>query len=149
MAKGNIRHKSTQALLLIDMVNQFEFPDGKRLLRNALKVAPRLASLKGRARAARVPIIYVNDNFGQWHSNAAKLLAYCLHAQCAGRAFIEAIQPDDDDYCVLKPMHSAFYQRPLDVLRRHLGASSLIVAGLARTAAYYAQRTPPTWGIRK
>jgi nicotinamidase-related amidase len=28
-------------------------------------------------------------------------------------------------------MHSAFYQTPLDVLLRHLGASSLIVAGLA------------------
>jgi nicotinamidase-related amidase len=76
MAHGNIRHKSTQALLLIDVVNHFEFPDGKRLLRNALTVAPRLASLKGRARAGSVPIIYVNDNFGQWHSNAAKLLAY-------------------------------------------------------------------------
>jgi nicotinamidase-related amidase len=31
---------------------------------------------------------------------------------------------------VLKPMHSAFYQTPLDVLLRHLGVSSLIFAGL-------------------
>jgi nicotinamidase-related amidase len=28
-------------------------------------------------------------------------------------------------------MHSAFYQTPLDLLLRHVGASSLIVAGLA------------------
>lgn len=32
---------------------------------------------------------------------------------------------------MLKPMHSAFYQTPLDLLLRHLGVSSLILAGLA------------------
>ena len=87
--------------------------------------------LSSSARAGRVPVIYVNDNFGQWHSNAEKLLAYCLRAECEGRRFVEAVQPDPDDYCILKPMHSAFYQTPLDVLLRHLGVSSLIVAGLA------------------
>jgi nicotinamidase-related amidase len=131
MPNSNVRHKSPQALLLIDVVNHFEFPDGRRVLRNALPIAPALAHLKARARRANIPVIYVNDNFGQWRSDAAKLLAYCLRAQCAGRPFVEAIRPDSEDYCVLKPMHSAFYQTPLDLLLRHVGASSLIVAGLA------------------
>lgn len=128
---SNVRDKSPQALLLIDVVNHFQFPDGARILRNALPMAPRLARLKARARHARIPVIYVNDNFGQWRSDAAKLLTYCLRPQCAGRRFVETIQPDSEDYCVLKPMHSAFYQTPLDLLLRHVGASSLIVAGLA------------------
>jgi nicotinamidase-related amidase len=124
----DVRHKSAQALLLIDVVNHFEFPDGEKLLKNALLVASRLAHLKAKAQAAKIPIVYVNDNFGQWRSEASRLLAYCLRS--AGRPFVEVIRPDRNDYCVLKPMHSAFYQTPLDLLLRHLGASSIIVAGL-------------------
>ena len=127
----NARRGSAQALLVIDVVNHFEFPDGALLLRNALPVAPRLRQLAARARAAGVPVIYVNDNFGQWRSNPGKLLAYCLREECAGRRFVETVRPDAEDYCVLKPMHSAFYQTPLDVLLRHLRVSSLILAGLA------------------
>ncbi|MDQ1411354.1 MAG: hypothetical protein QOJ41_3089 [Acidobacteriaceae bacterium] len=129
MAKNNIRRVRV-AVLLIDVVNHFEFPDGKQILRSALPIAPRLARLKQRATNANIPVIYVNDNFGQWHSDARKLLAYCLRPRCAGKPFVELIKPADDDYCILKPMHSAFYQTPLDVLLRHLGVSALIIAGL-------------------
>jgi nicotinamidase-related amidase len=124
------KHKSRVAVLLIDVVNHFEFPEGPQILRNALPIAPRLARLKQRARNSNVPVIYVNDNFGQWHSDAGKLLAYCLRPACAGKSFVEQVRPMDEDYCILKPMHSAFYQTPLDVLLRHLGVSSVIVAGL-------------------
>jgi nicotinamidase-related amidase len=124
------KKQSRVALLLIDVINHFEFPGGTQILRRALPIAPRLARLKQRARSASIPVIYVNDNFGQWHSNAAKLLAYCVRPGCAGKSFVEQVQPKEGDYCVLKPKHSAFYQTPLDVLLRHLGMSSLIVAGL-------------------
>jgi len=92
---------------------------------------PRLARLKERARQAGIPTIYVNDNFGQWRSDARRLVDYCLRPQAAGKRFVETIRPDEDDYFVLKPMHSAFYQTPLEVLLRYLGASSLILCGLA------------------
>jgi nicotinamidase-related amidase len=124
-------HRSTVALLLMDLVNHFEFPDGSRLLRNALPLVAPLARLKQGARRAGVPIIYVNDNFGQWQSDAGKLLAYCLRVERPAREFVGPLQPDAKDYCVLKPMHSAFYQTPLDVLLRHLNVSSLVLAGLA------------------
>ena len=96
-----------------------------------MPMAPKLARLKERARRAGIPVIYVNDNFRQWRSNAAKLLDYCVRPKAPGREFVEQLQPDEDDYLVLKPMHSAFYQSPLDVLLRHLGASSVILCGLA------------------
>ena len=127
----DINHRSEVAMLLVDVVNHFEFPDGDRLLRNALPIVAALARLKERARTAGVPVIYVNDNFGQWQSDAGKLLAYCLRSECPARDFVGPIQPDSEDYCVLKPMHSAFYQTPLDVLLRHLNVSSLVLAGLA------------------
>jgi nicotinamidase-related amidase len=125
-----VRHKSSVALVLVDVVNHFEFPDGEKILRNALAIAPRLARLKQRARAANVPVIYVNDNFGQWRSDAGKLLAYCIRTRCAGKPFVEIVRPDQDDYSILKPMHSAFYQTPLDLLLDHLGTSFLVLAGL-------------------
>lgn len=131
MPDGKQRNaKISAALLLIDVINHFEFPDGERILRHAMTVAPRIARLKGRARQAGIPTIYVNDNFGDWRSDAGKLLAYCLRREAAGRAFVEKVKPDPQDYFVLKPMHSAFYQTPLDVLLRHLAASSLIFTGL-------------------
>jgi len=130
-AERNVRHKSRVALLLVDVINHFEFPDGKDILRRALAIAPPLARLKKRARAAGVPTIYVNDNFGQWRTDTKKLLQYCLRPKAPGLHFVEQLQPDDDDYLILKPMHSGFYQTPLDLLLRELGASSLILSGLA------------------
>ncbi len=131
MGNKHVRHRSPAVLLLVDVINHFEFPDGDRLLKIALQIAPRLSHLKERARASNIPIIYVNDNFGQWKSDAGKLLAHCLRTDCAGKPFVETIQPDEQDYCVLKPMHSAFFQTPLELLLGHLGASSIILAGIA------------------
>jgi nicotinamidase-related amidase len=127
----NPGHKSKAALLLVDVINHFEFPDGERVLRNALPIAPRLAKLKRRAKRAGIPVIYVNDNFGQWRSDAARLVEYCIRDEARSKPFVEQIRPEPDDYLVLKPMHSAFFQTPIEVLLRYLGASSLILAGLA------------------
>jgi nicotinamidase-related amidase len=126
-----VRHRSPAVLLLVDVVNHFEFPDGEVILKKALQMAPRLARLKKRAKDSNIPVVYVNDNFGQWRSDSYKLLAHCLRTDCAGKAFVEAVQPDEQDYCVLKPMHSAFFQTPLDLLLRHLGVSAIILAGIA------------------
>ena len=131
MTSGNICHQSSAALILIDVINDFDFPDGDKLLRNALPMAPKLARLKERARRAGIPAIYVNDNFGQWRSEASKLLEYCLRPESAGREFVEMLRPEPDDYFVLKPMHSAFFQTPLELLLGYLGASSVILCGLA------------------
>jgi nicotinamidase-related amidase len=124
-------HKSLVALVLIDVINHFEFPDGKKLLRNALPIAARVARLKQRAREVGIPTIYVNDNFGQWRSNASHLLDYCMRSGAPSREFVEPLRPDEKDYLVLKPKHSAFYQTPLDTLLDELGSRTLILGGLA------------------
>jgi nicotinamidase-related amidase len=131
MKDRGTRHKSDHVLLLVDVINHFEFPDGKRLLRRALPIASAIAVLKERARRAGIPSIYVNDNFGQWRSDAAKLVEYCGRPEAIGRSFVEQLRPHAEDYFVLKPMHSAFYQTPLETLLRYLGATSLILCGLA------------------
>jgi nicotinamidase-related amidase len=131
MGNKIVRHRSPAVLLLVDVVNHFEFPDGGAILKNALQIAPGLARLKKRARASNSPVVYVNDNFGEWKSDAGKMLAHCLRVHCAGKPFVEVIQPDEQDYCVLKPMHFAFFQTLLELLLRHLGTSSIILGVIA------------------
>lgn len=125
------QNQSPAALLLIDVINHFEYPDSDKLLAEALPAAPRIAELRRRARAAGLPVIYVNDNFGQWRSDAAKVLAYCLRPGSRSAQFVQQLRPEDEDYFVLKPMHSGFYQTPLELLLKHLGIDTLILAGIA------------------
>jgi nicotinamidase-related amidase len=137
MPKSDKTHKSVLALVLVDVINHFEFPDGDHVLGQALPIAPRIARLKKYARTEGIPVIYVNDNFGQWRSQASELVEYCLRPEATGAKFVEQIKPDEKDYFVLKPMHSAFYQTPLDVLLRYLGATTLILAGSRDEQLYY------------
>ena len=87
-----------------------------------------LVRLKTRAREVGIPVVYVNDNFGDWRSEKEVLMGRCLEAK--GAQFVRPLLPDSEDYFVLKPMHSAFYMTPLEVLLQHLQVESLILTGL-------------------
>jgi hypothetical protein len=41
--------------------------------------------LKGRARKIGIPVIYVNDNFGDWRSETEVLMGRCLEATAGAR----------------------------------------------------------------
>ena len=95
-------------------------------------MAVALAALKGRAKAAGIPAIYVNDNFGRWRSDFAKLVRHCLEQDVRGRRPVVAqLIPEEDDYFVLKPKHSAFFHTNLEILLDYLGATTLIWTGMA------------------
>jgi len=128
---GNVPDKSPVALLLIDVINDFEFPGGDRLFDHALPMAPRLRDLATRARALSIPVLYVNDNFGKWQSDKQELLRHCLEDEVRGRRFVEQLVPDEEDYFVLKPKHSGFYSTTLETLLAYLQARTLILTGLA------------------
>lgn len=117
------------ALVLVDWINDFDFPDAEGLLAAALPAAERTAELRDRATAAGVPIIYVNDNFGCWRSDFERVVERCRRHR--GARIVELLTPRDDDYFVLKPKHSAFLHTPLELLLDHLGVGRLILTGLA------------------
>ncbi|MYR58667.1 isochorismatase family protein, partial [Streptomyces sp. SID625] len=56
---------SETALIVIDMINTYDHKDAGLLLPSARVVVPTVAGLLHRARRADVPVIYVNDNFGE------------------------------------------------------------------------------------
>lgn len=119
------------ALLVIDMISTWDFEDGTQLGRAARAVAPRIGALKQRCVLAGVPAIYVNDNRGHWRSEFRELVRASVTESETGAAIGETLLPQDDDYSVLKPKHSAFYATPLDLLLRHLRVQRLIVTGVA------------------
>lgn len=116
------------ALLLIDVLTTFDYPDGEAILENARKIARPLAKLKRRARELGIPVLYVNDNFGDWRSEKEVLIGRCL--QATGGSMVRDLLPDSEDYFILKPMHSGFYMTPLEVLLQHLKVSTLILTGM-------------------
>jgi nicotinamidase-related amidase len=128
---GNVPESSSIALLLIDVINDLEFEGSEALVAQAEPIARRIRELKRRAKAAGVPTIYVNDNFGRWQSDFRKVVEHCLEDNVRGEVMARILAPEDDDYFVLKPKHSAFFETTLDVLLSYLGAKTLILTGVA------------------
>jgi nicotinamidase-related amidase len=128
---GNVPDKCTVALLLVDVVNDLDFPGNAGLVRAAGPMAEKIATLKARARKAAVPVIYVNDNFGKWRSDFNRQVEHCLQDGGPGKNLVEKLRPEPDDYFVLKPKHSGFFSTNLDILLAYLGVRTLVIAGIA------------------
>jgi len=128
---GNAPESCPVALLLIDVINDLDFEDGEKVLPQALPAAKKLAALANRARAAGIPVIYVNDNFGKWRSDFRKTVEHVLSDGVRGKPLADLLRPEKDDYFVLKPKHSGFFSTTLDTLLKYLESEKLIIAGLA------------------
>ena len=119
------------ALLLIDVVNDLAFEGSEALVAQAEPMSKRLASFKRRAARAGVPVVYVNDNFGQWRSDFRHTVTHCTARSSPGSVVSRRLRPTSKDYFVLKPMHSGFYGTTLDPLLTDLKIKRVIVAGIA------------------
>ncbi|MEO8350588.1 MAG: isochorismatase family protein [Chthoniobacteraceae bacterium] len=100
---GVAPERAETVLLLVDGINDFDFPEGDKLLRFALPAARRIAALKKRLRKRGVLAIYVNDNFGRWQSDFKKQVERCVNEDAAGAEVARLLIPAEDDYFVLKP----------------------------------------------
>jgi nicotinamidase-related amidase len=126
---GSAPDKSEVALILVDVINDLNFPEAKQLARFIPALADSIARLKRRGKAAGVPVIYVNDNFGRWRSDFRALIEHCRKGK--SRSLIGKLYPEQDDYFVLKPKHSGFFSTTLETLLRYLGVRRLIITGIA------------------
>lgn len=119
------------ALLIIDMLGDWQFPTASELLGHALAIAPAIQSLRARCKAVGVPVIYANDNHGRWRSDFHALVDGGLQLGGQRERLNRLLLPDEDDYFVLKPKQSAFFATPLDLLLSHLKVHRLLVTGVA------------------
>ncbi|GAA0649955.1 cysteine hydrolase [Streptomyces thermocarboxydovorans] len=117
----------TTALIVIDMINTYDHKDAELLIPSAEPVVPVIADLLKRARRRDVPVIYVNDNFGEWRSHHGELLEKALsgpHARLVG-----PLRPDDSSLFVVKARHSIFFETPLNYLLSQQGIDRLVLCG--------------------
>jgi nicotinamidase-related amidase len=126
-----MENSTRKALLIVDYINLFDFPNSELLANRALAAARCTAGLKQRARKAGIPCIYANDNFGNWHSEFAALVKQCVKKGGPSAAIAKLLRPTREDLSVLKPRHSAFYGTPLEFLLDELKVAKLIVTGLS------------------
>ncbi|MBC3784578.1 cysteine hydrolase family protein [Spirosoma utsteinense] len=131
---GNAPDSAPVALLIIDMINDLEFPEGPDFFAPTLDAAERIADLKRRAKSLDIPVIYANDNFGRWRSDFNEVLEHCLNDGVRGQPLAERLRPDADDYWVLKPKSSAFFATTLETLLNYLNAKTLIITGISADA---------------
>lgn len=127
--RGVDRDRAHSALLLVDTISDFAFDGGEKLVNPAAEAAKGIAACKRAAHARGIPTIYANDNFGRWQWDFRKLVDYCLGLENRGREIVKWLQPEPEDYFVLKPKHSAFFSTSLDALLHKLGTKRLILVG--------------------
>jgi nicotinamidase-related amidase len=138
----NLSRKETAragtALVIIDMISAWDYPQGDHMLRSALRIGPAIARLKQRCARLSVPVIYANDNAGHWRSDIRQLVALSESVGGTATALTQLLAPALEDYVMLKPKHSAFFATPLDLLLQHIGVTHLILAGVSSDACVLA-----------
>src|SRR5690606_41833731 len=83
---GSAPDENETAVVILDLISDFEFENGSKLARAAQRIAGNVARLSARAREAGVPIIYLNDNRGRWRSGRSELIPRCPRPGSLGRA---------------------------------------------------------------
>lgn len=125
------RSGSGAALLIIDMINPLDFPGADGLREPFERMVDVLLSLRDQADATGTPVVYVNDNHGRWRSERSDIVEACLDEGCRVREAVRRITPRPQDYFVVKPQVSGFYATTLPVLLPRLGATRLVLTGVA------------------
>ncbi len=118
-----------KALLIIDAINHFQFEYGDKLLQHTETIVQPLLLLKKRAKQHQIPVIYINDHYNLWQADFKKIIHYCRNDK--NSKYISAISPEEDDFFLIKPKHSAFYETALHTLLSSLKINSLILTGIA------------------
>jgi nicotinamidase-related amidase len=118
------------ALLLVDVIQDFRHEAAEPLLESFRRRRPALVAAIEDARRNEVPIVYANDNHGVWDGDALSLVRRATESGAAPE-LIEAVAPRDGDRFVVKPRYSAFDHTPLELVLRELGIERILLAGAA------------------
>ena len=115
------------ALIVIDMLNPYDHEDAAPLAESVAEAVEPIAGLIAAARDRDVPVIFVNDNYGDWNSSPGELAKRAMQGEHP--ELVEPVLPPDDALFVIKARHTIFYETPLNYLLTQLGAHSVVLAG--------------------
>jgi len=125
-----LKFATGDALLAIDVINDFQRDDGDRLLASFRERLVAMTETIAKARAAAVPIIYVNEDHDRWDSDAPALTRSVLDRN-HGSEVVKSLAPHPDDHFLLKHRYSAFDHTALDLLLEQLSVDRLVLIGSA------------------
>lgn len=117
----------SDALLLVDVFDDFGHEDGPALLRSFRVAQPQMVQALEDARAADVPVVFANDTKGWWHGDRYLLLERALRGPAG--PLVRPLAPTGDDRFVVKPRYSAFDLTPLELILDGLGSTRILLAG--------------------
>ena len=123
------RIKSTTAILVIDMLNDFVLKGAPLEVPRARQIVGHIKKRLARAARDRVPVIYVCDKhrkddpeFSVWPKHAVN--------GSTGSEIIAELKPHSSDYIIDKTTYSAFYGTKLEKLLKKLGTKRLVITGV-------------------
>jgi nicotinamidase-related amidase len=114
-------------LLVVDMLNPYDHPDAAELAEHVANALPGVEALLRRAGEADAPIVYVNDNYGDWNSSSEELARSAMDGKHP--ELVEPILPGEGQSFVVKARHSTFYETPLEYLLDQMGVGRLVFCG--------------------
>ncbi|HJQ75077.1 MAG TPA: isochorismatase family cysteine hydrolase [Gaiellaceae bacterium] len=126
---GDVAFEQGDALLVIDVLDDFGHDDAQRLLASFRARGATIARALELAREAGVPVIYVNDDRDRWDGDAPALARQA--AEGPGGDVIRQLLPRPGDSVLLKHRYSAFDHTALDLLLEARSAERVVVIGAA------------------
>ena len=114
-------------LIVVDMLNSYEHEDAEPLICSVERVSDNLRALIDAAREDGMPIVYVNDNHGDWTAGPREIAQRALAG--ARPDLVEPLVPPDDAPFIVKARHSIFYETLLEYLLRREEITRLVLAG--------------------
>jgi nicotinamidase-related amidase len=115
------------ALIVVDMLNPYEHEEADALAESVVGAVEPIAALVAEARDRELPVVYVNDNYGDWNSSPGELAERAMDG--AHPELVEPLLPPDDAMFVIKARHTIFYETPLNYLLTQLGVEEIVLAG--------------------
>lgn len=134
--------KENCALIIIDMQHDFisegapiECPGGRAII-------PNIKKIKEWAKNNNIPVFYTKEShriqkvdFGLELERSEP--EHCLEGT-PGIEILDELEPDDDDYVIIKRRYSGFYLTDLEILMKGMKKNSLIITGAATNVCVYA-----------
>lgn len=118
-----------EALLVIDMLNDFLKEGAPLEVPKAREIVPHLRRELEQARKEEVPVIFICDAHKPDDPEFKIWPPHCIEGT-PGAEVIEELRPQPDDFIVKKVSYSGFYNTKLEELLRSLGVQKLVLTGI-------------------
>lgn len=125
-----------QALVIIDMQNDFVLPGAPMCVADAAATLPRISSLLASFRQSNQPVFHV---VREHRADGSDVDGFRKALFAAGKRFVvpgttgceivEPLQPTAGEYRLVKPRFSAFLQTEFDLMLRRLAVNRLVICG--------------------